>query len=805
MADNKIKEEKIISVDHANKSSGALILEKSPNFEGTSNLLTNNRDLYAMVPCEVEGTKYIIVGLSEDILIKRIKLSSFERYSSTTKKFQVLGSQTYPISTEWEDLGTFVAKPWFKENKVQTFELKEPSWARYLKFRLLTHYGVEHYCTLTQIQVHGSTTLQGYHEMQKLALEKEEELVALEKEEELEKEKIVTEEAIETQQKQKATTIDNSHKTNEDETKHIEAELGKQNETIKSPTSKESIEVEEEETTNANSLVTEPDGKIEIQGDDTTATSSTKDVTEDDVDVPQTTDLKDDPNDSKDETKDNISDTKADLKSDIKSSNAPQDDVLQDTLVDDTSAEKLDSDVIRNDSENHDSEIQKDVLQESTASQVEENVTNMEEGLEDKEEDKHTDISTDKPSPVSENDNTQTDQRDMASSEEQMLDDKSGIDMIDKSSAEENEFKDQEDGEIEESTHSEEDTVVASGSMQKKSDQSDSILKEPDNNDVDEVIAQPTSVQSNTSHKNVSSLKTPITVMYDTKRFPSTACLESLDFNEFKANLIRADTLRTNTGSSGLASMKNQPIFQKLQDEIKVLQTSQGIYEQYMKEVTSCHHQVISGMISHIDDLERDQATRFSKMEEQLHELMMKAESDKINSSYYSKAKNSINYAMNSIDYTMNSISYAMHSISYIQSLWKHLIAQIESNYKFAIELMAMIEENVKKTIALLFEYERELKAFFAGILTCFIFLHIYRFYSAIKQRIIKSYGSKPENAVKENNQLKTEHLDDDEDDTISISSTINTSSPGRQRKKKKRSKRKNQKPPILQVETDSS
>jgi len=152
-----------VVVDYADKSTGAIILDKSPNFKGTNNLLLGNNDRYAIAPCEGDGVKYVIIGLSEDIEVNTIKLSSYERYSSLAKKFEVLGSTTYPISSKWEKLGTFEAKPWFKENGEQTFQLEHPSWCRYLKFRFITHYGVEHYCTVTEVKVHGSTTQQGFH------------------------------------------------------------------------------------------------------------------------------------------------------------------------------------------------------------------------------------------------------------------------------------------------------------------------------------------------------------------------------------------------------------------------------------------------------------------------------------------------------------------------------------------------------------------------------------------------------------------------------------------------------------------
>ena len=151
-----------VVVDYASKAAGALILEKSPNMKGTSNLLNSDNDRYAIAPCD-EERKYVVIGLSEDILVKQLVLANYERYSSHPKEFQVLGSQTYP-DAQWMDLGTYMAQP---GNEAQTFDLIDPSWARYLKLRFVTHYGSEHYCTVSQVKVHGSTMLQGFHEQWK--------------------------------------------------------------------------------------------------------------------------------------------------------------------------------------------------------------------------------------------------------------------------------------------------------------------------------------------------------------------------------------------------------------------------------------------------------------------------------------------------------------------------------------------------------------------------------------------------------------------------------------------------------------
>jgi Sad1 / UNC-like C-terminal len=121
---------KRVMVDYANKSAGALILERSPSMKGASNLLTSDRDKYAIAPCK--DKKFVVVGLSEDILVKQIKVANYELYSSHVKDFQVLGSQTMG---QWVDLGTFTAN---QGNGEQSFDLSEPSWARYLKFRFIS-------------------------------------------------------------------------------------------------------------------------------------------------------------------------------------------------------------------------------------------------------------------------------------------------------------------------------------------------------------------------------------------------------------------------------------------------------------------------------------------------------------------------------------------------------------------------------------------------------------------------------------------------------------------------------------------
>lgn len=82
------------------------------------------------------------------VLIRSVVITSYEKYSSLVKDFQILASMTHPV-TEWHDYGTYHAKPLLGS---QSFNLTTPGWGRYLKLKFLSEYGDEHYCTVSQIR-----------------------------------------------------------------------------------------------------------------------------------------------------------------------------------------------------------------------------------------------------------------------------------------------------------------------------------------------------------------------------------------------------------------------------------------------------------------------------------------------------------------------------------------------------------------------------------------------------------------------------------------------------------------------------
>lgn len=73
--------------NYASRESGAALLESSPGAKGMANLLVDSKDKYAISPCE--DKRWAVLGLSEDIVVRTIKISSHEKYSSLVKDFQV--------------------------------------------------------------------------------------------------------------------------------------------------------------------------------------------------------------------------------------------------------------------------------------------------------------------------------------------------------------------------------------------------------------------------------------------------------------------------------------------------------------------------------------------------------------------------------------------------------------------------------------------------------------------------------------------------------------------------------------------
>eukprot|EP00959_Pyramimonas_sp_CCMP1952_P142626 2986233-Pyramimonas_sp.AAC.2 len=95
-----------------------------------------------------------------------VAIANFEYYSSTTRDFELLGSQRSSKSG-WISLGHFQAGT---QQGHQRFRVTTPVWVRYLQLRLNSHHGNEHFCTLTQVKVHGMDVLEALESIGRLYL-----------------------------------------------------------------------------------------------------------------------------------------------------------------------------------------------------------------------------------------------------------------------------------------------------------------------------------------------------------------------------------------------------------------------------------------------------------------------------------------------------------------------------------------------------------------------------------------------------------------------------------------------------------
>lgn len=135
-------------------TSGAELIDYSPkNGKGFKHLLSDDRDKYALFSCYEK--KWVIIGLSEDVLIESIVIASYERYSSIVKDFQILAAVSFPQSN-WIYLGNYTAEARLGE---QVFHVLQPSnlHTRFVKIRFFNHNFNEDLCTMSQIKVYGKT------------------------------------------------------------------------------------------------------------------------------------------------------------------------------------------------------------------------------------------------------------------------------------------------------------------------------------------------------------------------------------------------------------------------------------------------------------------------------------------------------------------------------------------------------------------------------------------------------------------------------------------------------------------------
>lgn len=146
--------------NYASFDCAATVLKTNPECQGSSSILTENKDSYMLNECRAKN-KFLIFELCDDILVDTVVLANYEFFSSIFHTFRVSVADRYPAKPDqWKELGVYEAR---NTREVQAFAIENPLiWARYLKIELLTHYGNEFYCPLSLVRVHGTTMLEEY-------------------------------------------------------------------------------------------------------------------------------------------------------------------------------------------------------------------------------------------------------------------------------------------------------------------------------------------------------------------------------------------------------------------------------------------------------------------------------------------------------------------------------------------------------------------------------------------------------------------------------------------------------------------
>lgn len=146
----------------ASRECGAKIIAANPEAENAK-AVVNEKDVddYMRNPCQSAKEKFIVIELCEAIQIKKLAIGNFELFASRPKTIQVFISERYPPLSNWISLGSFQLQDHHKN--LQAFDVPSTSiYAKYVRINLEDHYGKEHYCIVSVVNVMGSTLADEY-------------------------------------------------------------------------------------------------------------------------------------------------------------------------------------------------------------------------------------------------------------------------------------------------------------------------------------------------------------------------------------------------------------------------------------------------------------------------------------------------------------------------------------------------------------------------------------------------------------------------------------------------------------------
>ncbi|KAF5679832.1 sad1 unc [Fusarium heterosporum] len=146
--------------NYASFDAGATILKSSPGAQKAKSILVENKDSYMLFECRAKS-KFVIVELSDDILIDTVVLANFEFFSSMLRRFTVSVSNRYPVKADkWKEVGTFEAR---NTRDVQAFLVENPQiFSKYVRIEFLNFSGKEFWCPVSLLRIHGSRMLDSW-------------------------------------------------------------------------------------------------------------------------------------------------------------------------------------------------------------------------------------------------------------------------------------------------------------------------------------------------------------------------------------------------------------------------------------------------------------------------------------------------------------------------------------------------------------------------------------------------------------------------------------------------------------------
>jgi hypothetical protein len=147
--------------NYASFDAGATVLKASPGAQKAKSILVENKDSYMLFECRAKS-KFVIVELSDDVLIDTVVLANFEFFSSMLRRFTVSVSDRYPVKIDkWKEIGTFEAR---NTRDLQAFLVENPQiFSKYVRIEFLNFSGKEFWCPVSLLRIHGSRMIEGFN------------------------------------------------------------------------------------------------------------------------------------------------------------------------------------------------------------------------------------------------------------------------------------------------------------------------------------------------------------------------------------------------------------------------------------------------------------------------------------------------------------------------------------------------------------------------------------------------------------------------------------------------------------------